>query len=380
MTLDRKTLLMGVALAGALAVGFGVARITDRPPPAAEEHHGEEKEAAGDTIRLTAQQAAAAGVMIVSVAQGGGGDLRLTGRVDATSDAHAVVASPVAGSVRRLLVSPGDQVAAGAGLVVILSPEGASFVAEVRSARAEAEAARAALAREDRLLKAGVVSRQDWEAARAVAAKASATAAAAQARAAAVGSPAASGEIVIRSPIAGVVTSLQAAPGGFLSQGATVADIADPQRVEIIFSAPAEVAAQLQQGGQLRVIGPDGAEASAVIVGVAPMAQDTTGSAVVRARPTGGRLTPGSAVSASVRTVGGAGQSVPSEAVQTLQGRAVVFVAEPTGFRARSVTVGRSGAGYTEIVSGLTGQERVAGRGAFVLKAELSKADAEHEH
>jgi cobalt-zinc-cadmium efflux system membrane fusion protein len=32
----------------------------------------------------------------------------------------------------------------------------------------------------------------------------------------------------------------------------------------------------------------------------------------------------------------------------------------------------------TQIVAGLTGDERIAGRGAFVLKAELSKGDAEH--
>ena len=383
MTLDRKTLMVGAALVTALGVGFGVARITDRPAPAAEEHadeHAEEAEKGAELVRLTAQQAAAAGVMVVTVAQGGGGDLRLTGRVDAAPDAHAVVAAPVAGSVQRLLVGPGARVGAGTGLVVLRSPDAATYVAEVRAARADAEAATAALAREDRLLKAGVTSRQDWEAARATSQKAAASAAAAQARAAAVGSPGASGEVVVRSPIAGVVTGLQASPGGFVSAGATVADIADPQRVEVIFNAPAEVAAQLRQGSPLRIIGPDGSEASAVIVGIAPMAQDTTGAAVIRARPTGGRLTPGSAVSASVRTTARTGLSVPGEAVQTLAGRTVVFVAEPAGFRPRAVTVGRSGGGYTEIVSGLTGQERIAGRGAFVLKAELAKAEAEHEH
>jgi cobalt-zinc-cadmium efflux system membrane fusion protein len=195
-----------------------------------------------------------------------------------------------------------------------------------------------------------------------------------------VGSPGASGEVVVRSPIAGVVTGLQAAPGGFVSQGATVADIADPQRVEVVFNVPAEIAAQLSQGAALRIIGPDGAEGSAVIVGVAPLAQDTTGAAVVRARPNGGRLTPGSAVSATVQTAGRGGLSVPSEAVQTLEGRMVVFVATANGFRPQSVTVGRAGAGYTEIIAGLTGRERIAGRGAFILKAELSKGDVEHEH
>jgi cobalt-zinc-cadmium efflux system membrane fusion protein len=56
-----------------------------------------------------------------------------------------------------------------------------------------------------------------------------------------------------------------------------------------------------------------------------------------------------------------------------------VFIAETGGFRAQPVTPGRSGAGYTQIIQGLKGGERIAGRGAFVLKAELSKGEAGHE-
>ena len=85
-------------------------------------------------------------------------------------------------------------------------------------------------------------------------------------------------------------------------------------------------------------------------------------------------------MSAVVATQGGGYPVVPAEAVQTLEGRPVVFVAEDGGFRAHPVTPGRTGAGMTEIISGLSGGERIAGRGAFVLKAELGKGEAEHEH
>ena len=37
-------------------------------------------------------------------------------------------------------------------------------------------------------------------------------------------------------------------------------------------------------------------------------------------------------------------------------------------------------AGLPKIVAGLKGDEKVAGRGAFVLKAELAKGEAEHGH
>jgi cobalt-zinc-cadmium efflux system membrane fusion protein len=381
MPADKKAILTAAAVAIALGAGFGLAKLTDRPQPAeAEAEHGEEHaEAAGDTVKLNPQQASAAGISVVTVATGGAGDLRLTGRVDASPSARAVVAAPVSGAVVRLLASPGTNVGANAGLVVIRSAEGAAVRAESVAAAAAAEAARAALAREERLFKAGVTARQDWEAARASAARASAEAVAARAKVAASGGPTTSGETVVRSPIAGVVTTVQAAPGGFVTQGGPIAEVANPNQVEVVFNAPAEAAAKLRVGAPLMVIGPDGSEANAVIIGIAPLAQDATGAAVVRARPSGGRLLPGSAVSASIATEAGGYPAVPAEAVQTLGGRPVVFIAEPGGFRAQPVTPGRSGAGYTQIVEGLKGGERIAGRGAFVLKAELSKGEAEHE-
>jgi cobalt-zinc-cadmium efflux system membrane fusion protein len=384
MKRDDTRLYGAVAAAVLLAGvgGFALSTVINRPDAPAEEEHGEggeHAEGGASEVKLSPQQASAAGIAVVTVSHGGAGDLRLTGRVEASPSGRAAVAAPVSGAVVRVLVAPGTNVGAGSGLAIIRSAEGAAVRAESVAAGAEAEAARAALAREERLFKAGVTARQDYEAARAGAARANAEAVAARAKVAASGAPAASGETTVRSPIAGVVTVLQVAPGGFVTQGGPVAEVANPAQVEVVFNAPAEAAAKLRVGAPLRVIGPDGSEADAVIVGVAPLAQGTTGAAVVRARPRGGRLTPGAAVSAAIATETGGYPTVPSEAVQTVAGRPVVFIAEQGRFRAQPVTPGRSGAGFTQIVQGLKGGERIAGRGAFVLKAELSKGEAEHE-
>ena len=72
--------------------------------------------------------------------------------------------------------------------------------------------------------------------------------------------------------------------------------------------------------------------------------------------------------------------SVPTDAVQTLDGLKVVFVSEARGFRAQPVQTGAVGGDSTEILSGLTMGQRIAGKGAFLLKAELSRGEAEHEH
>ena len=92
-------------------------------------------------------------------------------------------------------------------------------------------------------------------------------------------------------------------------------------------------------------------------------------------------LPAGSAVTGSIVTGGTAGGfTVPSEAVQTVEGASVVFVRTATGFRVAPVLVGRQAGDRTEILSGLTGAERIAGANAFLLKAELAKGEAEHGH
>lgn len=74
---------------------------------------------------------------------------------------------------------------------------------------------------------------------------------------------------------------------------------------------------------------------------------------------------------------------VPDEAVQTVEGKTAVFVpveGEPNTFAKRNVVVGKSINGYAPIVSGLKTGEQVVVAGSFILKAELGKSEAGHDH
>ena len=71
---------------------------------------------------------------------------------------------------------------------------------------------------------------------------------------------------------------------------------------------------------------------------------------------------------------------VPKAALQTINGERVVFVRTERGFEARQVATGREDDQAVEIVSGLFAGERIAVGNTFVLKAELGKAQAEHQH
>lgn len=71
---------------------------------------------------------------------------------------------------------------------------------------------------------------------------------------------------------------------------------------------------------------------------------------------------------------------VPDSAIQTIANQPVVFVEAHGGFEKRPVVIGRKRGTQCEILSGLNPGERYAMTGTFILKAELGKAGAEHQH
>ncbi len=381
---NNRTWLMAGAAAVVILGGAGIYVLT-RPaadPSAAESAEAEHADEEGEegVLLLTSAQIEAARIAIVAVTGGGGGETRLSGRVEPMVDARAAVAASVGGRVERVLVAPGQSVRAGQPLAVLVSGDAAGLRAEADAAQANAVAAEQAHQREESLAEQGVVAERDAEIAHAQALSAEAAARAARARAVAAGSPSASGRLSVTSPISGVVTSVQVGPGGFAPQGGVIAEVTNPARVEIVFSAPPALAGQVRAGSAIRVQGPTG-EFDAVVTGVAAGAGAGNGAAVIRARPTGSLLPPaGSAVTGVIVTGETSGTlTVPSEAVQTVEGATVVFVRTPTGFRVAPVLVGRQAGDRTEILRGLTGVERVAGANAFLLKAELAKGEVEHE-
>jgi cobalt-zinc-cadmium efflux system membrane fusion protein len=71
---------------------------------------------------------------------------------------------------------------------------------------------------------------------------------------------------------------------------------------------------------------------------------------------------------------------VPKAALHSVKGKRVVFVREDEGFAARTIATGREDDRTIEILSGLSRGERVAVTNTFILKAELGKTEAAHEH
>lgn len=71
---------------------------------------------------------------------------------------------------------------------------------------------------------------------------------------------------------------------------------------------------------------------------------------------------------------------VPADALQTLDGKPVIFVKLGTTYTARPVQIGRQSSRSAEILNGLKAGEIYVTRGSFLIRADIAKSDAEHEH
>src|SRR5690606_31667394 len=72
--------------------------------------------------------------------------------------------------------------------------------------------------------------------------------------------------------------------------------------------------------------------------------------------------------------------AVSVEGLQNLGSRPVVFARYGDVFEARPIKLGRSDARYVEVLDGLLPGERYAAGNSFLIKAELGKAGASHDH
>jgi cobalt-zinc-cadmium efflux system membrane fusion protein len=75
-----------------------------------------------------------------------------------------------------------------------------------------------------------------------------------------------------------------------------------------------------------------------------------------------------------------AAQVVPLSALQTMEGKDVVFVRTGETYTARSVRLGARDANQVEVLQGLTLGDDVVTEQSYVVKADIGKAGASHEH
>ncbi len=313
-------------------------------------------------------------------------------------DRTARLGAPGRGRILSVRVQPGDHVLRGQALLVMQSSEAgmaqsdvAKATAEVTSRRAQAQYAASARARAERLLAIKAIPRQDVE--RAVADDEQARAALSQAEAESrrarstseqLGSntSTSSGEIVLRSPLGGVVLERTAQPGAVVEAGATLIVVTEPSSLWLQVRAPEAFSGMFRRGAPLAFTVPAyptetfTARTDAVAPGLDAMTRTLAVRGVVA--NSGGRLK--SSMLASVRVEGGdrlQAVLLPDDAVQMLDGKPVVFIARAGGtsvrFERRTVELGARSGGRVAVTRGLAAGEVVVTSGAFAVKAQFQK-------
>ncbi|MDF2381811.1 efflux RND transporter periplasmic adaptor subunit [Nostoc ellipsosporum NOK] len=387
MNLNDKRLLGGIAGAALLAGvgGFTIARLTtvSAPAPAAEAAKGEEEASAPtDRIAMTENAIRSAGIATETVTAGGlGAEIVSQATVTASPTGEAIVTARAGGAVTRVFKRLGDPVQGGEALAIVESRDAAQIAAERTAANAKAVLAQKNLAREQYLYKQRVSARVELEQAQAEAASAQAEARRASVAAGAAKVTADGRGVVVASPIGGRVTAAAVTLGAFVQPETELFRVADPSQVQIEAPVGPTDAQRLSAGDRAIVELSDGRTLEARVRAVTPgLTGETRSATAVLDVP--GSLQPGLAV--LVRLLPSRGQSsnaivIPDDALQTLEGRDVVFVRTGQGFQARNVTIGQRSAGRIEIISGLKSGDVIATKNAFLLKAELGKGAGEEE-
>jgi len=314
--------------------------------------------------------------------------LHLPAQVKANAERSVALAAPAAGIVQSVLVSNGAVVKKGQGLVVVRSPAVAGWRADHAGARERLKLAQTVHAREKSLWEQGISARQDLDAAQAALGEARIALAAARSRLDALGVDAdadgVSSTVTLRAPYAGVVVDQPVVAGQSVDETKLLLTLADLSQVWVEAAVPGVSLAQVSAGMPAKVsIAAQPRELEGTVSFVGPVLGEATRMATARVTLPNrdGRLRPG--MLANVDLMGQPANvpvTVASDAVQTVHERSVVFVRTGAGFRAQDVSVGRSDGKRTEILKGLDAGTPYASAGSFVLKADLGKGEAEHDH
>lgn len=313
--------------------------------------------------------------------------LQLTGEVRLNEDRTVRIVPRLGGVVETVSANAGDRVRKGQVLAVVSSQTLADQRSEFLAAQKRMGLARTTFDREKKLWEAKISAEQDYLQAHQSLQEAEIIAQSARQKLASLGAPPASGNLTryeIRSPIDGVVTEKNIAAGTVLKDDANIFTVADLSTVWVEMTVYAKDldAVRTGQSATVKATAFD-AEATGTISYVGSVVGDQTRTAKARlvlSNPKG-TWRPGLPVNVSVAfDAVEVPVAIALDAVQSLHDWTVVFGRYGDQFEARLVTLGRKDEKTVEVLSGLNPGEAYAASNSYLIKADIGKAGASHDH
>lgn len=334
-------------------------------------------------VALDSAQLATVGLERVVVRPLAPDTLHLTGTVTFEPSRVSHVGPRLQGRIRGVMAEVGTPVAEGDTLAVLDSPDLAGAQTSWFNARVAEEVARQNYERVVKLFREGIVSgRRHLEAEAELRQRTSESASAERALLALDARPdsVGSGLFVLRSPLDGIVVEKHGAIGEVASADAELFVVGDIRRVWLLLDLYESDIGRVTTSEPARITTTayPGRFFTGTVTYVGAIVDSVTRTVKVRVEIPNPdiALKPGMFVHTDLPVDDTAALGIPAVAVQTLDGRQVVFTPAGAGrFRAVEVVPGRKRAGgRIEILAGLAAGDTVVGTGSFALKAHMLRA------
>jgi cobalt-zinc-cadmium efflux system membrane fusion protein len=353
--------------------------------PKVADEEAAERPQSGNHVQLTAEAVARAQIKVAKVerrALSSGAAIAAEVQFDPTSTAHVGPLAP--GRITRVAVELGQHVKRGELLGVVNSGDVSGVRSRLVQARARQASANATLRRQEQLAREGIGAQRALIEAQTSVSELHAEVEGLERQLSALGSGAGDkGELSLLSPIDGVVVSVHGTLGESANVDQPVFVVTDPKRVWMRGDVPELEIPRLALGEAaiVRLHAYPELALTGKITYIAPALEERTRTLPIRvsidepdARLRGGMF-------GSLELLGGNQDTrqlaVPVDAVSTLEGHDVVFVAdaEPNTFHPAAVQLGQRAGGYYELRSGLRQGDTIAVSGAFTLKSALRESE-----
>ena len=351
----------------------------------AETEHGEE-------IALTAKQITEQGIQLALVEVGAvTKSASYPAKVTVNTDRQAHVSPAFSGYVEKVNVELGQRVEKGQALAILMVPDLVDQQANLQIVQANLELARQDYERERQLWSQGISAKQDYQRAYNAYKQAQIQVQASKTRLSALGAGSGSnGRFVLTAPISGIISKKDLVVGENVQLADQLFIIDQLDQLWLEFIAPSADFASIAPNQQIEFKSlQTGNMFKAQIQSLNSEADAQTGRLQVRAKVLSDavELRPNLMVNVQLQQNGSIqALRVLKSAIQSIEGKNAVFVAhehdKKIEFIAQPVVLGQvSGDGqWVEIQSGLTQGQQYAAQGSFLLKSELEKGEASHEH
>ena len=353
---------------------------------------GHEEEKSG--VTLTTAQLSDLGVKLATVGSTRyAKPMRFSGEIKFNIDQQYQVTAPLQARVEQIHAQLGQYVNKGQPLATLWVPELIGMQRDIEQNRAKLKLNQQEYQREQSLFRQGVTAQRDVQAAEynSKLAQIELDASIAQLNGYQSSLSAANGRVVLRAPASGTISQRSISLGQMVSTSMPLYSISALESSWVEFAVPVSQADRIQAGMSVQIEAQGQRAVTGRVLQISSQADPQTRQLLVRAQvnETAVWLKPNIWVDV---TVGGESQvinlAVPANAIQSLNGQTVVFIAKTSAaakdsyeFHPQPVSfTPLEGSDWVQVTAGLTAGQQYASSETFLLKSEIEKSKASHAH